>query len=225
MSLISAAFISGERFYAIYWPLKHLTVSMRAYRIVIFVVWTLSILVSMVVFLAGVSVSNKHADYFLASYFVTLLFIVCCCNIGIRRKFQQGGIAPLQQQNRTFQKKRLTKTLLFVSVIAVLSWLPLLIVQYLDIMTVLPVTVNIVVFLCYSNSFLNPVMYALRIPEFKEALGFCCFRWQAAISTESNERSDNRAASSLPLSQLKTFSTLASHLTMAYEQDVMDTRL
>ena len=46
VSLISAAFISGERFYAIYWPLKNLTVSMRAYRIVIFVVWTLSILVS-----------------------------------------------------------------------------------------------------------------------------------------------------------------------------------
>lgn len=96
VSLISAAFISGERYYAIYWLLKHLTVSMRAYRIVIFVVRTLSILVSMVVFLAGVSVSNKHAIYFLASYFVTLLFIVCCCNIGIWRKFQQGGIAPLR---------------------------------------------------------------------------------------------------------------------------------
>jgi len=30
-SFISAAFISGERFYAIYWPFKHRTLSMRAY--------------------------------------------------------------------------------------------------------------------------------------------------------------------------------------------------
>ena len=37
-SLISAAFISGERFYAIYWPFKHRTLSMRAYRIIVFTV-------------------------------------------------------------------------------------------------------------------------------------------------------------------------------------------
>ena len=35
-SLISVAFISGERFYAIYWPFKHRKVPMRAYRIIIF---------------------------------------------------------------------------------------------------------------------------------------------------------------------------------------------
>ena len=34
-SLISAAFVSGERFYAIYWPFKHRTLSMRAYSIII----------------------------------------------------------------------------------------------------------------------------------------------------------------------------------------------
>ena len=34
-TLNSAASISGERFYAIYWPFKHRTLSMREYRIVI----------------------------------------------------------------------------------------------------------------------------------------------------------------------------------------------
>ena len=37
-SLISAGFISVERFYAIYWPFKHKTLSIQAYRIVIVVV-------------------------------------------------------------------------------------------------------------------------------------------------------------------------------------------
>ena len=35
-SFISAALISAERFYAIYWPLKHRTLTTRAYRLVIF---------------------------------------------------------------------------------------------------------------------------------------------------------------------------------------------
>ncbi len=47
-SLISAAFISGERFYAIFQPLEQRTLSMRAYRIVIFMVWTLAVLISSV---------------------------------------------------------------------------------------------------------------------------------------------------------------------------------
>ena len=47
-SLISAGFISCERFYAVFWPLKHKTLSMRTYGIVIFTVWSLAILVSII---------------------------------------------------------------------------------------------------------------------------------------------------------------------------------
>ncbi len=43
-SFISAALISGERFCAIYWPLMHRTLSMRAYQIVIFTVWTVALI-------------------------------------------------------------------------------------------------------------------------------------------------------------------------------------
>ena len=45
-SLNSAALITLERFYAIYWPLKHRTLSKRTYSFVIFMAWTLSIVVS-----------------------------------------------------------------------------------------------------------------------------------------------------------------------------------
>ena len=45
-SLISAVFISCERFYAVYWPLKHPTLSTRAYAIVIALIWTLAFLSS-----------------------------------------------------------------------------------------------------------------------------------------------------------------------------------
>ena len=181
-SLISAVFISIERFYAMYWPLKHRTLSMRAYRIVIIMVWTLAILVSMI-FNLKLFISSEHniyaSDVPWALIALTFIIIVCGCNIGIWRKFQHGSIAS-RQQNRASQNQRLTKTLLFISVLAVLSWLPLIIANYIIFVFKVSIpriflfyyTINII---NYSNSFVNPLVYALKIPEFKKALGFVLF--------------------------------------------------
>ena len=73
-------------------------------------------------------------------------------------------------------------------------------------------------FLNYFNSCVNPIVFALRIPEFKEALGLCCFRRRAAINKD-------RAAAMTPATQLRIFPTNLSHLNIGYEQDVLDTKL
>ena len=222
-SIISATLLSVERFYAIYWPLKHRTLSMRAYRIVIFMVWTMAILVSTVLLYF---LSFKRAVFAWVPYVLTLLFIVCVCNIGIWRKFQRGRMAS-QQQNRAVQNKRLTKTMLFVSIIALISWIPMIIVYLLIVSGRFLLTAyhstNI---LNYSNSFLNPIVYALRIPEFKHALGLCCLRRRAAIKIEGNKRRENRAAAQLtPVTELKTLPSDPCHLNSAYEQDIVVTKL
>ena len=67
-SLCSAAMISVERFYAIYWPRKYRTLSKRAYGVAIFILWTLSFVVSM----SFVVTSQKHATYATAPYFLIL---------------------------------------------------------------------------------------------------------------------------------------------------------
>ena len=46
---------------------------------------------------------------------------------------------------------------------------------------------GIVDILNYSNSFLNPVVYALRIPEFRQSLFSCCSRRQAVTKREASE--------------------------------------
>ena len=218
-SIISATLISVERFYAIFWPLKHRTLSMRAYRIVILITWAIAILVSTVLNLLLNFLSFKHAIFAWAPYVSTLLFIVCGCNIGIWRKFRRGRMAS-QQQNRVVQNQRLTKTLLFVSIIALISWIPFIIVNLFlalerpDLSTYY-YTTDI---LNYSNSFLNPILYALRIPEFKQALGLCCFRRRAVINNDG-------AAFLTPARQLRTLSTDPSHLNIVHEQDVLDTKL
>ena len=63
-SLISAAFISGERFYAIYWPFKHRTLSMRAYHIIIFTLWVLTLLITALFSTTRFLFSVKRSMYY-----------------------------------------------------------------------------------------------------------------------------------------------------------------
>ena len=174
-SSISVAFISGERLYATYWPLKHRTLSMRTYRIIIFMVWTLALLVVTGWTTLNLFLSTKHAMYPLTIYALLLIFIICGCIVSIWRKFQHGGVAS-KQQNRNSQKKRLTKTLLFVSFLALLSWLPITIMHFLIAVFQVQMARKLyllVVVLTYSNSFINPLVYALRIPMLRVALVWC----------------------------------------------------
>ena len=87
-SLISAAAIAFERCYAIYWPLKHRTMSFKAYYIIIFIIWTLAFLLSAVFNMAKFSISFKAASFCWMSFSLPSPFIVCPCSIGIWRKFQ-----------------------------------------------------------------------------------------------------------------------------------------
>ena len=98
-SLVSAGFISCDRFYAVFRPLKHKTLSMRTYGIVIFTVWSLAILVSIIAVLFYEYNSFKAATLSWMSFPLSFLFIVCACNISIWRKVRMRNIT-LQQQNR-----------------------------------------------------------------------------------------------------------------------------
>ena len=227
-SLISAVFISCERFYAVYWPLKHKTLSTRAYGIAIFVVWSLAILVSTVYLFSLYHESYKAAVLSWMSFPLSFLFIVCACNIGIWRKVRKRNNA-LQQQNRAAcRNQRLTKTLLFVSAIAVLSWLPLVIVNYLIAIQrfgIAKLFIGIINILNLSNSFLNPLVYALRIPKFRQTLILCCSRRQAVINRPRKERKENIAVVLTPGLQLRTLHPDSSQVQQTFEQKTMDTKL
>lgn len=188
-SLLSAAAISFERFHAINWPLQHRTLSMQNYLVVIFIVWILSVIVSAICWILEYLTTAKIRIYALTSYFFTLLLIVCFCSISIWRKFQHRVIAS-QQQNRALQNQRLSKTLLLVSLVALLSWLPYMIVKCLNVE--FSVILYTAMFLLYSNSLVNPIVYALRIPEFRQALRLCCFRRQVAVDMTKYGRRNNR---------------------------------
>ena len=102
-SLISAAFISGERFYAIYWPFRHRTLSMRAYVVILSTVWALTLVIAALWSTSYFLISYKRAVYVWTPYMLIVIFSICGCNISIWRKFRHGNIASQQK------KQRLTK--------------------------------------------------------------------------------------------------------------------
>ena len=230
-SLVSAGFISSERFYAVFRPLKHKTLSMRTYGIVIFTVWSLAILVSIITVLFYEYNSFKAATLSWMSFPLSFLFIVCICNISIWRKVRTRNIT-LQQQNRAaFQNQRLTNALLFVSAISVLSWLPLVIVNYLVFVQGLDIPrrflfVDIINILNLSNSILNPFVYALRIPEFRQALRVsCCSRRQDVMNRPGIVGRENMAAVLTPVLQRRAIQCNSSQVQQIYGKEIMDTKL
>ena len=229
--LVSAGFISCERFYAVFWPLKHKTLSMRTYGIVIFTVWSLAILVSIIAVLFYEYNSFKAATLSWMSFPLSFLFIVCACNISIWRKVRMRNIT-LQQQNRAAsQNQRLTNALLFVSAISVLSWLPLVIVNYLVFVQGLDIRrrflfVDIINILNLSNSILNPFVYALRIPVFRQALWVsCCSRRQDVMNRPGIVRRKNMAAVLTPVLQRRAIQCNSSQVQQIYGKEIMDTKL
>ena len=201
-SSITAALISAERFYAIYWPLKHRTLSTRAYRLVILLVWTLAILFSMVYVLLFWSPMALYS--FLCLYVLFLALTICGLNIGIWRKFKQK--TPSHQQNRALQQQRLTKALLYVSVFTLISWIPISVYNLIIGSFAYKIHVHILLltlFMYLSSSFINPVVYAIRIPEFRQALpNVCCFRRRAFMDSEGNMERFNMVTADHNHSQL-----------------------
>ena len=126
VSLNFAVLISCERFYAIYWPFKHRTITVRTYNIFIFMVWLLSLLFdTSSVYLRS---HRNFIRYVRSSYTIVVVIITCAFNIAIWRKIKHRRVAS-QQQNKETQNVRLTKTLMFASILALVCWLPLLFVS------------------------------------------------------------------------------------------------
>ena len=212
-SYLSAAFISCERLYAVYWPFKHRLLSTKRYRIAIFILWTCAALLYTILHLLSEFTSVRSAAYVLVLVLLGLTVIICVCNIAIWRNFKHQSIDS-QHRNGASRNRRLTKTLLLVSILALVCWLPLII---LNVLIYIPETsipwkfyfmVNI---LNYSNSFVNPIAYVFRIPEFQQALRSCCTKRKPAVKMVKIERRDQNVAPRTPDIELRILRNDPSH--------------
>ena len=199
VSLISAVLISMERFHAICWPFRHRALSMRAYKIGILFTWTIAFFVASILTLLDWLNLWKVACYVWMSYALTMLSIVCGCNIGIRRRSRESARIESSHNRRSVES--LTPTLLFVSFLALLSWIPLVIANFLSVVCEISaswllfaiMTANV---LNFCNAFVNPIAYAYRVREFRQALRLCCLDKRVELKEMGKTR--------LPLFKRKT---------------------
>ena len=70
----------------------------------------------------------------------------------------------------------------------------------------------------YFNSLSNPVVNALRMPDFREALALCCLRRPVAPNIVDNESRNNRNFALTPATELRTLRTESSHQTAGFER-------
>ena len=86
---------------------------------------------------------------------------------------------------------------------------------------------DIINILKLSNSILNPFVYALRIPEFRQALRVsCCSRRQDVMNRPGIVGRENMAAVLTPVLQRRAIQCNShSQVHQIYEKEVMDTKL
>lgn len=187
-SIFALTIIALERVYAVMCPLRHRVSSIKTYYLLIAVVWMLSLMVAVLYFMNGFEVFKfKIFFYFIIFFIFSSLLVICVAyvlvwvKVSLRKKEKPKRESRYQEEldqlKRSAQEKQLVTTLLILTLVFVLTWIPFYIL-------------NIVVFfnhkwessripyevfaftklLHYSNSFANPIVYSIRIPRFTKTL-------------------------------------------------------
>ena len=172
-SINTLAVISLERMYAIGWPLRHRTLSIRVYMFAIVIPWILSgIFTSLRVMLFFDVISHDSVLYPLILFQSTPLLVMCSAYCVIWKKQK----SPMCNHGHMGREAKLAKTLFMITAASLLTWLPFQMMNLLlpfNVIGYFPnfnTTIYIVKFLQFSNSLVNVMIYPFRISEFKNAL-------------------------------------------------------
>ena len=171
-SMFTLAVISLERMYAIGWPLRHRTLSLRAYKFAIVTPWIIAaIVVSIKALQVFTIIKLKSFAVVLVLTVITPLLVMSIAYFVIWRKQR----SRMGDRRHIAREKKLTKTLFMITAASLLTWLPFYILT-----VVIPFTTPLqplsssgfwtIKLLQFSNSLVNVIIYPFRIREFKGAL-------------------------------------------------------
>ena len=123
-------------------------------------------------------------------FFVHLLLLISVPYISIFVKVRFGHLLP-NHSEAAARERKLTSTLFMVTLASILAWLPMVIER--NIKANYPHLVNrmfsghifrAVLPLCLGNSLVNPIIYAMRLPELRQDVMKIIFR---RTSNRSNQ--------------------------------------
>ena len=177
-SLTSITVISLERMHATFRPLRHRVIKKWVYGVTISVVWVLAGMISTAILMLKLFYKEwSHRQFLWQSYCLLCLSIICACYASIIVKICCG--ARPQHHGAARRQRKLTVTLLIMTIVSVLLWLPYAIGTFVyytnDSIRSLSYTKRMrlnfsLLILFYTNSFVNPIVYTIRMPKFRKAL-------------------------------------------------------
>ena len=168
-STYTLAVISLERMFAIGWPLSHRTLNFRVCAIAI--PWIIAVIFTILMY-AGSILDSDSVICLLVLFPTTPLLVMSVAYYVIWKKQKSRMV----NHNHVIREVKLANTLFIITGAFLLTWLPFQIlnlsaslhmnasIPHMQLMTL------IVKALQYSNSFVNVIIYPLRIPEFKNCL-------------------------------------------------------
>ena len=173
-SLTNLIAISLERLHATFCPFRHRFVSKWVYRAIIIVIWLIAIVREVAqIFLWEIGYFEVINAYLYLPFYTVSLFVICVSYILIVIKVRCSRHP--QFHSRSKRERKLTGTALIVSPVSLLCLLPgTMYVACIHLssscfMMYFHIKMAVVV-LFLANSLVNPIIYALRMPGFREGL-------------------------------------------------------
>ena len=177
VSVTNIAVISLERFHATFRPFRHRLIKRWVYVVAIAVIWVFSIITSVIIGIERFLMT--HHLYLLESQCCLCLMATFVSYTSILFKFRFGA-HPQRHCAAALRQRKLTVTLFITTLLSLLLWLPFTIFLFVglsdaDIFNSLSTReffrlVCLLNFLHYANSLVNPILYTVRMPDFKKAL-------------------------------------------------------
>ena len=178
-SLLNITVISLERVHATFRPFRHRIIKGWVYGLIILLIWVTALVLSLGVWLQIFESMITNNIWIWVS--VVCLFVICVCYASITLKMSClcCGARP-QHHGAANREKKLTCTLFIMTLVSLLMWLPWTLYHvfffyiYYILIPLSRLTFVRLYFalkaLMYVNSLVNPIIYTIRMPEFKRAL-------------------------------------------------------
>ena len=180
--LANISLISLERLHATLFPFRHCLVGKRVYLTIILCSWPFALTLSSVTALLYLRLSPAFL-YVFATYTLLIVVILTLSNAIIISTVKNNPLSP-NAGPALSKERKLTVTLLIVTVVSILTILPWVIWIVINYRIIIRSKLCPAAFYRITNSFfalylfnsiVNPLIYAVRMQEFrKAATKLCC---------------------------------------------------
>lgn len=176
-SLAFLVSISVERLHATRNPMRHRSMSGLSYKIWMSCIWVASfIYTTIVVLFLYFDIIGTQVWYIVASCVFGSLLILSCSYCGIFVTVRCSEQPQHAHRGQAQKERRLTMTLFIVTLVSLSVWIPYVMFTFLESQLsrklsaeALLRTRGVCEALFFANSFVNPVLYTIRMPQFRRA--------------------------------------------------------